>query len=43
MGGQSGEPRGGSSAVVPVAASHELDLEVDRIAVAEYRRVYGDG
>jgi 8-oxo-dGTP diphosphatase len=27
---------------VPLAASHDLDLEVDRLALAEYLRVYGD-
>ena len=26
---------------VPVTAPHELDLEVDRLAVAEYQRIYG--
>jgi 8-oxo-dGTP diphosphatase len=27
---------------VPLTASHQLDLEVDRLAMAEYQRVYGD-
>lgn len=27
---------------VPLSASHDLDLEVDRLAVAEYLRVYRD-
>jgi 8-oxo-dGTP diphosphatase len=27
---------------VPLTAPHDLDLEVDRLAVAEYQRVYGD-
>jgi 8-oxo-dGTP pyrophosphatase MutT (NUDIX family) len=27
---------------VPLTASHNLDLEVDRLALAEYQRVYGD-
>lgn len=27
---------------LPVRAPHELDLDVDRFAVMEYRRVYGD-
>ena len=27
---------------VPLTASHDLDLEVDRLALAEYQRVYGD-
>jgi mutator protein MutT len=27
---------------VPLTALHELDLEVDRLALAEYQRVYGD-
>lgn len=27
---------------VPATAPHDLDLEVDRVALAEYRRVYGD-
>ncbi len=27
---------------VPLTAPHDLDLEVDRLALAEYRRVYGD-
>jgi len=28
---------------VPLTASRDLDLEVDRLALAEYLRVYGDG
>jgi 8-oxo-dGTP diphosphatase len=27
---------------VPLTAPHDLDLEVDRLALAEYQRVYGD-
>jgi 8-oxo-dGTP pyrophosphatase MutT (NUDIX family) len=27
---------------VPLTASHDLDLEVDRLALAEYQRVYRD-
>jgi 8-oxo-dGTP pyrophosphatase MutT (NUDIX family) len=27
---------------VPLTASHDLDLDVDRLALAEYQRVYGD-
>jgi 8-oxo-dGTP diphosphatase len=27
---------------VPLTASRDLDLEVDQLALAEYRRVYGD-
>lgn len=27
---------------VPLTMAHELDLEVDRLALAEYQRVYGD-
>jgi hypothetical protein len=27
---------------VPLAASHDLDLEVDQLALAKYLRVYGD-
>jgi mutator protein MutT len=27
---------------VPLTALHKLDLEVDRLALAEYQRIYGD-
>jgi hypothetical protein len=26
---------------VPLASPHDLDFEVDRLALAEYQRVYG--